>query len=200
VRHASSQIEDFMGGKSFLPTACWVRRGATAATLALVAGASCRTESGTVSERSPDSAAGTAASDVRQPVAGRYTLQDFARLRWLDGSWRGRLPDGGYFYERYRVMNDSTIGMRGFSDSLFARVTDSSSINFRGGTVTSEGGSRWVATRLEPSAVDFASERNAANNFTWVRESADRWTATLRSTDRDGRPRTIVYPMERVRR
>lgn len=62
------------------------------------------------------------------------------------------------------------------------------------------GGSRWVATRLDSSAVDFASERNAANNFTWTKESPDRWMATLRSTDRDGRPRTTVYAMERVRR
>jgi hypothetical protein len=189
-----------MGKKSFWSTTNGFRRGAAAATLAVIAGASCRSESGSVSEGSPDSAAGTAASGVREPVAGRYTPQDFARLRWLDGSWRGRLPDGGYFYERYRVVNDSTIAMRGFPDSLFARVTDSSSISLRGGTVASEGGTRWVATRLDSSAVDFASERNAANNFTWTRESADRWTATLRSTDRDGRPRTIVYPMERVRR
>ena len=186
-----------MGKKSFWPIANGFWSGAAAATLAVLANTSCRSESG---ERSADSAAGSVAADVGQPVPGRYTVQDFARLRWLDGSWRGRLPDGGYFYERYRLLNDSTIAMRGFADSLFARVTDSSSITFRGGAVASEGGTRWVATRLDSSAVDFAAERNAANNFTWTRESADRWTATLRSTDRDGRPRTIVYPMERVRR
>ena len=189
-----------MGEKSFWPLTNSFRRSAVAATLAVLVGTSCRGEAGSVNERSTDSAAGAVASGVRQPVAGRYTLQEFARLRWLDGSWRGRLPNGSYFYERYRVVNDSTIAMRGFADSLFARVTDSSSITFRGGTVASEGGTRWVATRLESSAVDFASESNAANNFTWTRESGDRWTATLRSTERDGRPRTIVYPMERVRR
>ena len=97
-------------------------------------------------------------------------------------------------------MDDSTIAMRGFPDSLFARVTDSSTIGLRGGTIASEGGSRWVATRLDSSAVDFASARDASNNFTWVRESPDRWTATLRSVDKQGRAQTIVYPMERVRR
>jgi hypothetical protein len=191
-----------MSRKSFWPTANAFRRGAAAATLAILSATSCRKEpdeSGTL-VYSPDSAETTAASGVRQPVAGRYTLPDFARLRWLDGSWRGRLPDGGYFYERYRVMNDSTIAMRGFPDSLFARVTDSSTIGFRGGTISSEGGSRWVVTRLDSSAVDFASERDASNNFTWVRESPDRWTATLRSVDRQGRAQTTVYPMERVRR
>lgn len=176
------------------------RRGVAAVTLAALAGVSCRSESRSASERSADSAAGTAQSAGRQPIAGRYSLQDFARLRWLDGSWRGRLPDGGYFYERYRPIDDSTIAMRGFPDSLFARVTDSANITFRGGTVADEGSSRWVATRLDSNAVDFASERNASSNFTWARESPDRWTATLRSIDRQGRAQTTVYQMERVRR
>ena len=183
--------------RMFSPIRNDVRRGAAAAALAVLTGVSCRGEARPESEQPPN---GVTKSDVREPVAGRFSLQDFARLRWLDGSWRGRLPDGGYFYERYRVMDDSTIAMRGFPDSLFARVTDSSTIGFRGGTIASEGGSRWVATRLDSSAVDFASARDASNNFTWVRESPDRWTATLRSVDKQGRAQTIVYPMERVRR
>ena len=92
------------------------------------------------------------------------------------------------------------LRMWGFPDSLFARANDSARITFRGGTVADEGGTRWVATRVDSSGVDFASERNVSNNFTWAPESADRWTATLRSNDREGRPRTTVYPMERIRR
>lgn len=182
-----------MGKRFFSPIGHGARRGALAATLAVSTGASCGGES-------PRSGEPSAQSGVRQPVAEKYSLQDFARLRWLDGSWRGRLPDGGYFYEQYRLVDDSTIAMRGFPDSLFARVTDSSTIGFRGGTIASEGGTRWVSTRLDSSAVDFASERDASNNFTWTRETPDRWTATLRSIDRQGRPQTTVYPMERVRR
>src|SRR6185437_16169889 len=30
----------------------------------------------------------------------RYTPQQFAILRWIEGDWRGELPKGGYFYER----------------------------------------------------------------------------------------------------
>ncbi len=176
------------------------RRSAAAATLVLLAGVSCSGDARSGSDQSADSPGVTREYDVRVPVAGRYTAQDFGRLRWLEGSWRGRLPDGGYFYERYRLVDDSTIAMRAFPDSLFARVTDSSNITLRGGTVAAEGGARWVATRLDSDAVDFASEGNASNNFTWKRDSPDRWTATLRSNDAQGRPRTTVYPMERVRR
>jgi hypothetical protein len=180
-----------MWKRSLAPNAIRLCRGAATALATLIA-VSCRSEARPDGEQS--------ASAARQPVAGRYSLQDFGRLRWLDGSWRGRLPDGGYFYERYRLVDDSTIAMSGFPDSLFARADDSARITFRGGTVADEGGMRWVATRLDSSGVDFASERNASNNFTWAPESADRWTATLRSNDREGRPRTTVYPMERIRR
>lgn len=48
-------------------------------------------------------------------------------------------------------------------------------------------------------AVDFASTRDTSNGFTWTRESPDSWTAKLRSTDSQRRPRTTIYPMERIR-
>jgi hypothetical protein len=188
-----------MGNPVLAPVGRGFLRGAGVATLAVLAGVSCRNDARS-GIRAGDSAAGVVQYYDAQPVAGRYAPQDFVRLRWLDGSWRGRLPDGGYFYERYRVLDDSTIAMRSFSDSLFARVTDSSSIALRHGSIANVGGDRWVATRLDSTEVDFASERNASNNFTWKRDTPDRWTATLRSNDAEGRPRTTVYPMERVRR
>jgi len=133
-----------------------------------------------------------------QPAAVKYSAQDFGQLRWLEGDWRGRLPDGGYFYESYRVQDDSTIVMHGFPDSTFARATDSARITFRDGIIADEGSTRWVATQLDSNAVDFASEKNAANGFIWARESPDRWKATLRSLNRERQPQTTVYQMERI--
>jgi hypothetical protein len=160
---------------------------------------SCRPEARPASDGSVDSAARAEQTAKAQSAAGHYSLQDFGRLRWLEGSWRGQLPDGGHFYERYRFLDDSTIAMRGFADSTFTRATDSASITMRGGTVTDEGVSaRWVATRLDSSVVDFAPVQGPSNSFSWARESPDRWTATLHSGDRE-RPPT-VYRMERVRR
>lgn len=182
-----------MQKRSFLPVTRNSRHAVVAMTLAVLLGVSCRTESAQPAD--------SLAPAVVKPTAGRFSLQDFTRLRWLEGSWRGRLPDGGYFYERYQILDDSTIAMRGFADSTFTRVADSARIGLRGGTIIDEGGSApWVATRLDSSAVEFASTLDASNGFTWTRESPDRWTATLRSTDRQRRPRTTIYPMERIRR
>ena len=163
--------------------------------------AACRAESRPRPDSSGASAAATPTPAATTPApsaaAGTFALSDFRHLRWIDGSWRGQLPDGKYFYERYRIVDDSTIAMQGFSDSTYTTVSDSSRIALRGTTVASEGpSSRWEATRLDSTSVEFVSTRNPSSGFTWQRESADRWTATIRS---GGRPNT-VYNMERVKR
>jgi len=169
-------------------------RGMATISFVVLAVVSCRTEVPSEKEQRADAPALAA-------QAGRYSVQDFAQLRWLEGSWRGRLPDGGYFYERYGLVDDSTIVMHGFADSTLARATDSARITLRDGTIADEGGSsRWVATRLDSNVVDFTSAKEASNGFAWARESPDRWTATLRSTDAQRRPQTTVYRMERIGR
>ena len=139
-------------------------------------------------------------SAAAQPAAVRYSAQDFGQLRWLEGSWRGRLRDGGHFFESYSVKDDSTIVMHGFPDSTFTRATDSARITLRDGRITDQGSTRWVATRLDSSVVDFTSEKNASMGFSWARESPDRWKATIRSINRERQPQTTVYPMERIAR
>jgi len=109
------------------------------------------------------------------------------------------MPDGKSFYERYWARDDSTIAMRSYSDGTFSKVTDSARITLRGGIVADEGGARWLATRLDSTGVDFASEHDASNNFTWARVSANSWKAVLNSIDRKGQAQTVVYPMQRIR-
>jgi hypothetical protein len=161
---------------------------------------SCQPDTRAASDRATDSGAGAAAAANAQPAAGQYSVQDFARLRWLEGSWRGQLPDRSYFYERYRFLNDSTISMYGFPDSTFARATDSAMITLRGGTITDVGASaHWVATRLDSSVVEFTPVQPTSAPFSWARESANRWTATLRSRN-PAQSQTTVYRMERAGR
>ena len=40
----------------------------------------------------------------------------------------------------------------------------------------------------------------AAGHFTWMRESPDRWTASIFGIGPDGKERITVYPMERIGR
>jgi hypothetical protein len=136
-----------------------------------------------------------------RPAVGRFTAAQFAGLRWLEGTWRGRLPDGGAFYERYRFVDDSTIAMQAFADSTLTGTSDSARIALRDGTIANEGGAaRWAATRLDAAGVTFTPVEGATNSFTWTVERADRWTATLTWTDHAGQAHVVTYPMERIGR
>ena len=144
-------------------------------------------------------AGGRADSPVEQPaeVPGHFAIADFKKLRWLGGSWRGSMPNGGSFHERYRVVDDSTITMQSFSDSTFRQATDSSSLTLRDSVITNVGGggsARWVATRLDSTGVHFVPDRGAGNNFTFRRDSTDFWTATLNWPN----GRHVIYRMRRV--
>ncbi len=135
------------------------------------------------------------------PTADTYAVLDFQRLRWMNGMWRGFMPDGKTFYERYRVLDDSTMVMHAFPDSTFGAPSDSSRILLRGGVVSNESGSaRWVATRLDSTSVDFAPQRGAVNHFTWAQETPTQWNATLRWTDQNGRAQSIMYAIHRFGR
>jgi hypothetical protein len=56
-----------------------------------------------------------------------------------------------------------------------------------------------VVTELSGARVRFDPVARARNDFTWVRSSADAWTATLHWPATAERPeRSVVYPMTRV--
>lgn len=140
---------------------------------------------------------------VRDSViaAGAFTLADFRRLRWLAGRWQGFQPDGGKFYEEYRILNDSTLAMFSYPDSTFRGPSDSSRVQLRGKTVSNESlTAQWVATRLDSTGADFAPVRGARNSFTWARESATAWNATLRWNDANGQAQRVVYALHRFGR
>ena len=148
-------------------------------------------------KRSADSSSVRAGDTVAGDVAfSRSSPADFATLRWIEGDWRGQIPSGAYFYERYRFADDSTIVMHGFEDSTYSLPNDSATIVLRDGVVTDRGGkARWSATRLDARGIDFAPVEGAKNRFSWNRESSDKWTATIRPV----RGNATTYRMERVR-
>ena len=134
-----------------------------------------------------------------QPNAASVTRQQFRQLQWIAGSWRGSGGTYPSFFEDYRVLNDTTIGMRSFSDSTFRVATDSSLIEWRNGRVQSRSArSTYVAIELTSSTVRFARPGAAGGGHTFARVSADEWTATLHPASSGGK--ATVYAMRRIRR
>lgn len=135
-------------------------------------------------------------ASVSAPVTA--SLDEFRQLQWIAGRWLG--SGGAYpaFYEEYRVVDDSTIQMRAFSDSTFTAATDSSWIELRNGGMRSRSENREsVVVALSPDSVRFARPGSTAGGHTFTRVSADEWRATLHPQSAGGQP--TVYIMRRLR-
>lgn len=134
------------------------------------------------------------------PMPMKFSLAEFQHLRYLQGTWRGTMPDGKLFYESYRFANDSTIVQGGHPDSTFATKTDSSTFEFRGGEIVHATGTTYHAASLDSTKVDFRADADPRTHFVWTKEGPDAWTARLYRTGPDGAELVTVYPMKRMRR
>ncbi|MBK8006084.1 MAG: hypothetical protein IPK12_19785 [Gemmatimonadetes bacterium] len=136
------------------------------------------------------------AEPVTPPTPATVARADFSRIAYLAGRWRGEDAGGKPFFERYVALNDTTLQSYTFNDSSFAAPSDSGKIRWANGQVRSGSGQlRWVATVWTADSVRFEPEGGATNSFTWLRRSADAWTARLEPS---GGPGPVVYEMTRL--
>ena len=135
-----------------------------------------------------------AASAAEAP--GTFAREQFKQLNFLEGDWRGTMPNGKAFYERYRVTSDSTIQMYAFADSTLAQATDSARIYWRDSHIyNGEEGSRSVVARIDSDGVHFVPDGASGYRYVW-KQSGDGWIATLNP----GAANSVVYDMKRVGR
>jgi hypothetical protein len=166
-----------------------------AAALIVVAG--CESRSGSEGDRSGSEGDSLGAVPILDEVA-TVRAADMAKLRWIEGDWRG--SGGGYdaFYERYTLDGDSVLRQYSFADSTFGQAVDSSAVRLHGDSLFSESGERrYVASALRDTSVTFAPYARALNSFTWRRTSDTTWVAILTPVD-TARPR-VEYRMVRIR-
>jgi hypothetical protein len=145
---------------------------------------------------------GARAQESAPPAAKprRISTAELAKLRWIEGAWRGTGDIEKPFYERYYFENESTLVVEGLSDETLSKVTDTTRFELSDGSFGNLGeGSRWVATALDDSSVTFEPVARTRNTFRWQRESKDAWKAILNwpaTADKPARQR--VYLMERL--
>lgn len=155
--------------------------------------AACGTDDGVDGEST------TTATAARVPPPASVTLDEFASLRWLEGTWAGDDPAGAPFYERYAFVDDSTIRAESSPDSTFPSVDGASEIRLRAGRVTTgEETMEWAVTSIDDRAVRFDPIRGARNSFVWRSRSDSVWVATLNWTDADGESHEREYTMRRM--
>jgi hypothetical protein len=110
---------------------------------------------------------------------GHHTRIEFQSLRWLEGDWQGT---GGQrpFYERYDMLNDSTIQIHYYVDSTRTEERGRGSVFLSQGVIYhTADGATWVAVQLDSTGIHFAPYRGADNSFRWTRISPTAWEAVL---------------------
>jgi hypothetical protein len=132
-----------------------------------------------------------------QAVPQKTTLAQFKKLGWLVGTWRGSGGGLTAFYEEYRVVDDSTIGVRSFADSTLKTVSDSATIQFRGGEVQRRSiRSTSFAVTVSDTSVHFMRQGASTGGFKFARGLPGEWTATLYPNSAAGRE--TIYLMRRL--
>jgi hypothetical protein len=139
----------------------------------------------------------TASTPSPAPSPKLINAADLAKLRWIEGSWRGTGDGQSPFYERYKFENDSTLVVEGLADETLSKVNDVSRFELKNGhfgSGTADSGS--VATALDDNSITFAP-LGKGNFFRFQRESDNSWKAILNWTDKTGAPKERIYHMER---
>lgn len=131
------------------------------------------------------------------PAPAKLTTADLAKLRWIEGYWRGSGVDQKPFFERYRFENDTMLSVDSFPDEKLEKADDTSRYELKDGQFTN---GSYLASAIDEQGINFEPiAGKAKNSFRWERVSADKWTAILKWPAADGKPaRERIYNMERI--
>ena len=124
------------------------------------------------------------AAAVQEPArpAAAVRAEDFAQFRWIEGTWRGTGAGVDPFFERYSLVDDSTLVQYTLSDSTLAAISDSTRIGLRGGRVLDPTENpAWQVTAFDSTSWRFEHLRDPGRAFTWRSETPTSWTAHLES-------------------
>ena len=126
----------------------------------------------------------------------KFSAADLAKLRWIEGTWRGSGADQPPFFERYRFENDSTLSVDTFPDEKLDKIEDTTRFELKDGRF---GNPSYEASAIDDNGIDFEPIGKAKNSFRWERVSANSWKATLKWPADGNKPaRERVYNMERI--
>jgi hypothetical protein len=132
------------------------------------------------------------------PEYGMFTVSDFAHLRFLEGRWIGKGPDGSDFYDEYLFSSKFEIRSNRYPDDTFTTPSDGSTVALQNGQVTSTWREfSWQASELTPGRACFAPVK-APSSFCWERVSDSEVHVTQRWSDENGDSQVYVVPLRRL--
>lgn len=132
-------------------------------------------------------------------VAATVPPGALGQLPWLLGTFRGTGAEGttqAPFYERYSLVDDSTLVVESFKDSTLAGAIDTTRYEVRHDSLTNPGKTRYVATAISADSVTFGPLVGVNNGFTWRKGDSSDWIAVIIPT---GTAKQRTYRMARIK-
>jgi hypothetical protein len=136
---------------------------------------------------------GSSPAQVAQ--AKPFAAADVAKLKWIEGTWRGTGEELDPFYTRYRFDGDSALVLETFEDEKLDKVADTTRFELKDGQFTGDtGSSLWTANEITDNSATFArvasdepAEDARPNQYKQTQPTALRW-----QNDKDGTWKVIV--------
>jgi hypothetical protein len=132
-----------------------------------------------------------------QATPGKFTAADIAKLKWLEGAWRGTGDKQPPFFERYKF-EGTTMIVENFADETLQKVTETSRFELVSGEFgNTEGNSRAAASTITDTAVQFVPVVGSKNSFRFEKQSDGTWQAVIEEPSGGDKPAAkTIYKME----
>jgi len=134
--------------------------------------------------------------DTQSTPSKKFTAADVAKLKWIEGSWRGMDGDKP-FYERYKIeataMVVETLNVDGSAKG------DPERFELKNGEFgKDEGDQRSIASEITDDYIQFVpAVPGKGNNFRFERQPNNTWRAVLDWPAKGDKPaRQKIYVME----
>jgi len=126
-----------------------------------------------------------------------FSLDDFDKLRFLQGRWQGVSPDHKEFFEEYARPEPGVLHSRRYDSAAFTNAAEGATITWQDGEVLSRWNEfTWRAAEIHPDSATFTPV-NAPGTFVWqvvdeaTLEATQRWNA-------DGREHEYTLRLKRI--
>jgi hypothetical protein len=172
--------------------------------LLLITAAACSSEqSKTNQANSTTPAAAPAAVPATGPAPAKagssFTVADIAKIKWLEGSYRGT---GGQkpFFNRYHF-NGTTLNIESYNDEAMTKKVDSAVYELKDGMFANPSGKdRFAASEITDDHVQFVTITEKYAILRMERQGDGSVTATFETTGPDGNPNRQTFTLERLKK
>lgn len=141
-------------------------------------------------------------TNVPPPVTAHWkkdvSAVDIARIKWLEGTWRGTGEGQEPFYEKYKF-DDTSLIVESFADASLKTVKDTTRYALVNGEFryTTRDARRIAASEITDDHIQFVPVVGAGNSYRFERQPEGKWRAVLEWAATDDKPaKQVIYSME----